>query len=242
MQTTQRPTRRTGWEVLIRWTAYSDIALFVAAAIGLRDKEAAASAVALIVALALLRLGRGTIGKVVLGLIFANFSFWDVTASLSNLSHGENFLHSMLPSALAVLSLCGLVSAVVTLLPQRNPTAHMRGPRNVALASIVLLVAAVVGTFVGPKQTAAGASDVRVITKDTKFMPVSIEASAGHVSVFVANEDLFWHTFTIRKLHVNLDVPVGGHRRVSFDAAPGTYEFVCLIHEQGGMKGTLVVR
>ena len=240
---TERPTtRRTGWEVLIRWTAYADIALFVAAAIGLRDKEAAASAVALVVGLVLLRLGRGTIGKIVLGLLFANFTFWSATGAISNLTHGESFLHSMLPSLFTVFSLAGLVSTVVSLLPQRDLTARMTGPRNVAIASVVLILAAMVTTFVGPKQTHAGAGDVRVITKDTKFAPKDIQVSAGHVSVFVANEDLFWHTFTIRKLHVNLDVPVGGHRRITFDAAPGTYEFVCLIHEQGGMKGTLVVK
>jgi len=148
----------------------------------------------------------------------------------------------MLPSLLAVFSIAGLVSVVVSLFPPRNLTARMRGPRNLAIASIVLIVAALVTTFAGPKQTHANAGDATVLTKNTKFVPAHIEVSGGKVSVFMANQDLFWHTFTIRKLHVNLDVPVGGHRRVSFDAAPGTYEFVCIIHEQGGMKGTLVVK
>jgi plastocyanin len=80
------------------------------------------------------------------------------------------------------------------------------------------------------------------VTKDMMFVPENLEAHTGKVGVFVANEDLFWHTFTIHKLHVNLDIPVGGHRRIEFDATPGTYEIVCVIHEQGGMKGTLVVR
>jgi len=239
---TDRPTRRTGWEVLIRWTAYADVALFIASAIGLRDKEAGASAVALVVGLLLLRLGRGTIGKIVLGLLFANFTFWSATGAISNLTHGESVLHCMLPSLFTVFSLVGLVSTVVSLLPKRDLTARMTGPRNVAIASIVLIVAALVTTFLGPKQTHASAGDLRVVTKETKFKPMRVEANSGHISVFVANEDLFWHTFTIRKLHVNLNVPVGGHRRVSFDATPGTYEVVCVIHEQGGMKGTLVVK
>jgi plastocyanin len=118
----------------------------------------------------------------------------------------------------------------------------MTGPRNLAVGSIVLIVAALVATFVGPKQTHAASGDTTIVTKDTKFGPAVIKVATGRVSVFMANEDLFWHTFTIRKLHVNLDVPVGGHRRVAFNAPPGTYEFVCLIHEQAGMKGTLIVR
>jgi len=242
MRATEQRTRRTGWDVLVRWTAVADAAVYAAAAVGLRDKEAAAAAVGMVVGLVLLRVGAGKIGTVVLGLLFANSAFWGTTGALSNLTHGESFLHSMLPSVLAVFSLCGLVSAVVSLLPTRNPTALMRGPRNVAIASLVVLVAALVATFAGPKQTRASAGDTRIITKDTKFVPARIEVNAGRVSVFMANEDLFWHTFTIRKLHVNLDVPVGGHRRISFDASPGTYEVVCIIHEQGGMKGTLVVK
>ena len=242
MRATEQRTRRTGWDVLVRWTAVADAAVYAAAAAGLRDKEAAAAAIGVVVGLALLRLGRGRIGTVVLGLLFANSAFWGTTGAVSNLSHGESFLHSMLPSVLAVLSLCGLVSAIASLIPVRNPTALLKGPRNVAGASIVLLIAALVATFVGPKQTQASAGDTRIITKDTRFVPARIEVGAGRVSIFMANEDLFWHTFTIRKLHVNLDVPVGGHRRISFDASPGTYEFVCLIHEQGGMKGTLVVK
>jgi plastocyanin len=239
MQTTQR--RRTGWDVLVRWTAVADAAVFAAAAIGLRDKEAAATPIAIVVGLVLLRVGGGRIGTVILGLLFANSAFWSVTGSVSNLSHGESFLHSMLPSLLAVFSLCGLVCAVAALFPH-DPRVMAKGPRNVAVASIALIVAALAAAFTGPSPTAVRAGDVRMVTKNTKFAPARVEVNAGRVSVFMANEDLFWHTFTISKLHVNLDVPVGGHRRVTFRAAAGTYVFVCLIHRQAGMKGTLVVR
>ena len=240
MQTTT--ARKSGWDVLMRWTAVADAGLFAAAAAGLRDKEAAAAAVGMIVGLALLRLRGGRLGVAVLGLLFANSAFWGLTGAWSNLRHGESFLHSMLPSALGVLSLAGLASVVGALIPRRSATTLAKGPRFVAWGSILLLIAALVVTFVGPKPVSAKPSDVRVVTKNTKFAPEGIEANAGRVSVFMSNEDLFWHTFTIRKLHVNLNVPVGGHRRISFDASPGTYEVVCVIHEQGGMKGTLVVK
>ena len=50
-------------------------------------------------------------------------------------------------------------------------------------------------------------------------------------------------TFTIDALHVNVDVPIGANRRVTFSAAPGRYEFYCRVpgHKAAGMKGTLIV-
>ena len=64
------------------------------------------------------------------------------------------------------------------------------------------------------------------------------------MTVSLANHDLFWHTFTIERLGVNLDVPVGGSRSVTFTAALGTYTFICRIpgHAAAGMRGTLTVR
>jgi plastocyanin len=41
----------------------------------------------------------------------------------------------------------------------------------------------------------------------------------------------------------HLDVPVGGERRITFSAEPGSYEFYCRVpgHRQAGMVGTLRV-
>jgi uncharacterized cupredoxin-like copper-binding protein len=42
---------------------------------------------------------------------------------------------------------------------------------------------------------------------------------------------------------VNVDILVGGVRRVSFPLPPGTYQFCCRVpgHRQAGMVGTLSV-
>src|SRR5712692_2791325 len=96
--TMQTATRRSGWDVLVRWTAVADAVVLAASAAGLRDKEAAAYVVAIVVGLVLLRVRRGKLGVVLLGILFANMAFWSVTGALSNITHGESFLHSMLPS------------------------------------------------------------------------------------------------------------------------------------------------
>jgi plastocyanin len=82
-----------------------------------------------------------------------------------------------------------------------------------------------------------------VTAQHTKFDDTTLDATAGRVGVVLNNLDLFWHTFTIRDLGVNLNVPVQAERRIEFDAPAGTYAFVCKIpgHEQAGMEGTLTV-
>jgi len=82
-----------------------------------------------------------------------------------------------------------------------------------------------------------------VAAKDVRFSPRTLDARQGRITVRMANHDLFWHTFTIDKLDVDVRVPVGGARRVTFTAAPGTYEFYCAIpgHKRAGMHGTFTV-
>lgn len=235
--------RRTGWYVLVRWAAYGLIVVHGAIAIARFDREAGLAAIGLIVGLVVLR-WRRLPGVIFLGLQFANAGFWTVLATISNLTHGEGFVHTMIPALIAVLSVVGLVSAVAELFIPPAPTQRLRGPRFVAIGAVVLLVAALVGSFLGPERASAESGDLRVTTEDLKFSPSTLEARAGDNAVFAENEDLFWHTFTIPELDVDLKLSEGAHRRAEFDARPGTYEFKCTIpgHEQAGMKGTLVVR
>lgn len=48
-----------------------------------------------------------------------------------------------------------------------------------------------------------------------------ISTAAGELTVSVAGHDLFWHTFTIESLGIDLLVPVGA-RSSTFDVEPGT--------------------
>ena len=76
--------------------------------------------------------------------------------------------------------------------------------------------------------------------------PTTLEATAsdGKVTIAVRNRDLFWHTFTVDALKLDLKVPVGRLRTATVDARPGTYRFYCRIpgHTSLGMRGTLTVR
>jgi plastocyanin len=83
--------------------------------------------------------------------------------------------------------------------------------------------------------------DVTVTAEDTEFSPVEI-SSPTNVSVFIENEDLTAHTFTIDELGIDEAIPGGGSARaVVEDAEPGTYEFRCEVTGHDDMKGTLTV-
>ena len=88
------------------------------------------------------------------------------------------------------------------------------------------------------------AAALEVDLEDTAFVPEELEVPAGPTAFYVANEDLFWHTFTIEGTDVDVRLSSRGTRRVEVDLAPGTYAIVCDIpgHESVGMTGTLEVR
>jgi plastocyanin len=174
-------------------------------------------------------------------------------AALSNATAGESLGGVALPATLAASSLAGLAAAAVAaVLAWRgrtvsSPGPAARGPAGLA-AGAVLALAAVLGAVAvaGPREPAAAPGSQRIALRAarTAYSTTALTARPGQVTVSLTNRDLFWHTFTIERLGVNVDVPVGGTRSVSFTAEPGTWTFVCTIpgHAAAGMRGTLTVR
>jgi hypothetical protein len=66
--------------------------------------------VVIVIGLALLRRGTGTLGAVFLSLVFGDFLVWTMWAAMNNLRHGEEPEDVTLPALLAILSLTGLVA------------------------------------------------------------------------------------------------------------------------------------
>jgi plastocyanin len=89
----------------------------------------------------------------------------------------------------------------------------------------------------------AAAGELALELSNTAFHPAALTAPGGQVTVELTNHDLFWHSFTIEQPAVNVDIPVGGVRRVALTLPPGSYRFYCRVpgHRQAGMVGTLRV-
>ncbi len=180
-----------------------------------------------------------------LGLLFLDVLFFTVTGTVSNLRHREQLGAVVVPAALAAISLVGAVAAVASALARRRPAAGGTPAWIVvgaAVAGFVLALALPVATGIAEQQQRPEELPLRM--SNTAYSSTSLTAKPGPVTVYVTNADLFWHTFTIDELGVEIKVPRDGHRRVTFTAASGkTYTYYCRVpgHAQAGMRGTVTV-
>jgi plastocyanin len=221
-----------GSRALTRVLAVVLAAVTGAVAIVLRDPDAALITVGLIVGIVLLK-RLPALGSIVVSLLFALTLFWCGVGAFVNFGHRAGFSAELLTSVPAVLAAAGLVSLV----------APHGFHRPLALTTVTLVVAAALTSVVLPRSASTSRpGDLRVVTQRLRFVPNRVEARAGRITIDLKNRDFFWHTFTVSKLRVNLDVTTRGQSRVTFEARRGTYTFICLIHEGAGMKGTLIVR
>ena len=87
----------------------------------------------------------------------------------------------------------------------------------------------------------AATATSRLAARAIAFAPTELRVPAGEVTFFVDNLDPVGHTFTVDAL--GLDAAVAGTTavRVTADAAPGEYRYVCSLEGHDQMVGTLVV-
>jgi plastocyanin len=238
----QRSRSADLWGSLLVWSAAINASLF--AAIGIRhvDREAIAFAVLYVVGLFLLRFRRGLLGVLLLGGLSLNTEFWMLTATVSNFQNSESLIAIVQPLALAIVSAVVIVAAIGSLV-QRGKR-DVEGVRVVAVTAVAVFALAFAGELVLNTSAAQlRGSEIGVNIQNAAYSSKHLTANSGEVSLSVTNQDLFWHTFTIDKLAVNVTLPVNSHRSVSFKAPSGTYTFYCAIpgHRQAGMQGTITV-
>jgi plastocyanin len=240
---------RSGWSPLIVWAGLAVAVLLAIVSIAHLDREALAFAVLFAVATVILararrdgRLYKGTV--VILGLLFADVAFWMITATSSNVSNREPLLYIIEPLALSCTSAAGLIAVIARLVNRDGRGARTGRPivTAAAVAAFILVMAAAGVAGWGKEQT-QGPNDLALKIHNTAYSPTTLRVTSHQATLYVTNDDLFWHTVTIDKLGVDLTVPVGSHRRITISAPPGTYTFYCRIpgHAQAGMKGTLTV-
>lgn len=230
-----------GWRDLLRLAAIVESGLLLGAGVLLGDREALALGV-LSACLAFLTFrSTSRIGPALLALIFLDVLVWMIPAFIANWVGGASGLGLAVPGALSVVSLAGLARAA-DLLTFGDSAPSMAGAVSVALATVLGLlllggVAMARGTYTPPP------AELTLEARNAAFSSNTLTADAGQITVALSNDDLFWHTFTIDGLGVDMRVPVKGQQSVTFTAAPGTYVFYCAIpgHESLGMRGTLVV-
>ncbi len=235
------------WRVLLRTAAICDIAAMVIVGIILPDRLPLGLAVVIGIGLELLHWRSGLLGEILLGVIFADTTFWTAGAAFSNALYGEELIRLAVPAILGAISAAGLVAAGASVLYARNREAGRRAAPAVALAAIALFGGMfIAGLMASESQAQAAAASGTVLNLSIQNLAYStreLTANNGQVTVTVDNHDVWWHTFTIDGLNVNLSVPSSGKRQITFKAKPGVYTYYCGIpgHRQLGMTGTLIV-
>ncbi len=232
------------WQRLLPLAAIVEcVAVLVVAAI-LGDLEAVLIGLGFGVGLALLRWRQGVLGRLAIGLLSANVLVWMALGTYSQLVEGSGLRGLLIPGLLTSLSLVGVLAAVGASLARRRRRPSGRGPVVVVVTGVVLLALVVAAGAAGSSGPASAPdADLELTTANLRFSSEQLSAEAGEVAVVVRNSDLFWHTFTIDDLDVDVRVPVTAERQATFDASPGTYTFYCRVpgHETI-MRGTLTVR
>jgi plastocyanin len=234
-----------GWRQLALVAALADAAVFLAYGLGRGDREAVAFAAVMLAGAALLRVRSGLLGLLVLGALFVNVQVWMFPAANGNAANRVGLVDLLIPGSLVAFSLAGLLG-VVGAIAHRDPAAGggVAGPAGLLAVVFVATSLALVGVMTPAQAREAPPGALLVETRNIAFVPARLTARGGKVAVAVRNRDLFWHTFTIDALNLDLRVPVGRLSTATVDARPGTYRFHCRIpaHAAVGMRGTLTVQ
>ena len=121
--------------------------------------------------------------------------------------------------------------------------------RKYLVLFVVLALSAILIAACTPSTSTGGSSGSTTITvsDDLKFTPNVINAKPGQaVEVVVDNSaGKTDHTFIVKDLKVNEQIPAGKKTTVKFTApAAGTYTFECDLpgHKEAGMIGQIVVK
>lgn len=158
---------------------------------------------------------------------------------VTSLAHPETplaFNTALVSLLLAVLS--GV--AAVAILTSWSST---RVRPVVAVAAGVALAGAVLSQVANAlvRDDVALPEDVRVVTGGLAFDPEELVVEASG-AVHVSNHSATRHTFTVRDLGIDVELPANTARRIALDGAPGTYRLVCAVPGHEAMTATVVLR
>ncbi len=219
--------------------------LLFAAGVYLRDAETLALAFVVLLTLAWIFFRPGRIVPVaVRSLVFLDVAFWMLPAAYSNATNRGSLGSILLPGTLGTVSTVGLLATVGFFISGGARSAGASVARMVAAAGLAVIVVIGAVAVAVASSNSAGGNAIVLSATNARFSTTTLTANQGTVTVDFSNNDLFWHTFTIDALGVDVRAPVKGHRQVTFHAALGTYEFYCAIpgHKSIGMHGILVIK
>lgn len=158
---------------------------------------------------------------------------------LEDIVHPESafgFNTTVVPT-LASLLMIGVGVAAWTALGDRSATLSWMTAAGLFVVGLAVSIVAALGL----EDDATQAGDIPLVAESAEWSTANLNATGGSVALFVENDDPIRHTFSIKELDVDVELPAGTDRRVEFSAPPGTYTFFCAVTGHESMTGTLVV-
>lgn len=211
-----------------------------AVSVTIGDFEGGVVTVGFAVSAWLTQVRRGTWGAVGMTLVSGITLYFMLAAALTNIRAGSAMSYVLISSSLAAVALLGLTAATGFLIFRGSASPAALGA---VLVSSALLLGGLFAWGAATNRAQTAVEGIHLVSENVAFSETDLTARAGAVTVTLENKDLFWHTFTIEELGVDLRVPIGAKIPVTFQAPAGQYRFICAIpgHPEAGMEGTLTV-
>jgi len=224
---------------------------------------ARASAIAMVVWAILLHLMAQTVipPVIVVGLVFLGFApalsgerrrvglAYAIVAMVALVGNAPVILDELIhidsaPSfVLTLLSVVGAFVAIVAGLGVflQWPTATIRPIAAGAVVVFGIGALASVVTFTMTDSAVAAGGDVKVVAEKIAYTPGDITLESDEDGIWIENKDGIHHTFTVKDLGVDLEIPALRAARVDIDAPPGVYSYICTVPGHENMTGTLTI-
>lgn len=136
---------------------------------------------------------------------------------------------------LAATTVLVLVGAVGLAACSSTSSATGSAVRSAAPAS-----ASASATGAGTSSTSTPAASIHIVIKNFAFHPDKFTVAPG-ATITITNEDTVDHTFTARNKAFNTgDIAPGKTVHITAPSTPGTYPYLCLIHQF--MTGVMTVK
>jgi plastocyanin len=176
-------------------------------------------------------------GAVVLGVTSLVMLIGSLPFAVDHFAHpdsGIDWFH-------AVVGVFGRAGVIIAAVGTWRSASEQAG-RRMAVATLGLTALVVVVAVVATVTTSGDDrqdSDVVVAITTTAF-PDQLTVQTGDV-LYVDNQHMFRHTFTVEDTDVDVALPAMQGVRIPIDLVPGTYQLVCDVPGHDAMTGQLIV-
>ena len=166
------------------------------------------------------------------GVLLAMALFW-TAFGLAQPGSFFDFIPGVLVLPGALMAIAASIAAIIATRRGRVSARPEGGERTGIRIALGVVAVAVIGsgalTLMSRTTADARGTQATALLEDFKFDKGEYQVSGG-TTIFVSNEDPFFHTFTIDELEIDEGFGAGSSKRIEIPGRPGTYVVYCRPH------------